>query len=274
MSIYVSSLVWQCPDLEDKSELLVMLALADFADDDGGNVYPSKSRLAFKARQSVRNIRYVLEKLESKKYITITLGGGPNSVNLVRINLEILRGVQPLHGCKTEHGGVQNETLRGAKLLHPIHQETSKNRQTLSSAPLASEVELLDFAAPDQTPAITPEKPKKEKKPRAVFVAPTLEEVTEHWLGMEYPGGADEAEHFFDKHTAKGWRIGSSPMKDWKAACRTWVRYVKQNRFGNPNNSHAKNFRPRPTNGGNVSAESFARTAARHGFNPRGDIPS
>ena len=25
-------------------------------------------------------------------------------------------------------------------------------------------------------------------------------------------------------YTANGWRVGKNPMRDWKAACRTWVR--------------------------------------------------
>ena len=35
---------------------------------------------------------------------------------------------------------------------------------------------------------------------------------------------AKDAQHFHDHHTAKGWLIGSTPMKCWKAAMRTWKR--------------------------------------------------
>ncbi len=31
-----------------------------------------------------------------------------------------------------------------------------------------------------------------------------------------------DAEGFFDYYESKGWLVGKSPMKDWKAACRTW----------------------------------------------------
>jgi hypothetical protein len=33
-----------------------------------------------------------------------------------------------------------------------------------------------------------------------------------------------DAAAFVDFYTAKGWRIGNSPMKDWQAAVRNWVR--------------------------------------------------
>lgn len=32
------------------------------------------------------------------------------------------------------------------------------------------------------------------------------------------------AEQFVDFYSSKGWRVGNSPMKDWHAAVRTWVR--------------------------------------------------
>jgi len=35
---------------------------------------------------------------------------------------------------------------------------------------------------------------------------------------------AVNAEQFVDFYSAKGWQIGRSGMKDWKAAVRTWER--------------------------------------------------
>ncbi len=60
-----------------------------------------------------------------------------------------------------------------------------------------------------------------EKKPREVkrFVPPTVEEVKQYCA--ERANHVDSAA-FVNFYAAKGWKIGKSPMKDWKAAVRTW----------------------------------------------------
>ena len=61
----------------------------------------------------------------------------------------------------------------------------------------------------------------KDKKPLKRFTAPTLEEVKEYCA--ERKNGVD-AERFVNYYTANGWKVGKNPMKDWKAAVRTWER--------------------------------------------------
>lgn len=59
-------------------------------------------------------------------------------------------------------------------------------------------------------------------KPRAQrkrFVPPTVEEVADYC--RERQNGIDP-EAFVDFYTGKGWLVGKSPMKDWRAAVRTW----------------------------------------------------
>jgi len=55
-------------------------------------------------------------------------------------------------------------------------------------------------------------------KPRR-FVKPTVEEIEEYCTER---GNKINAQSFFDWNESKGWRVGNSPMKDWKAAVRTW----------------------------------------------------
>lgn len=62
MSIRVMSEVWQHAP-QKGSKLLLLLAIADFADDQG-RAYPSVTTLAKKTRLSVRNIQYMLSALE------------------------------------------------------------------------------------------------------------------------------------------------------------------------------------------------------------------
>ena len=51
------------------------------------------------------------------------------------------------------------------------------------------------------------------------FKKPTVEEVKDYC--KERNNNVD-AQQFFDYYESKGWKIGKSPMKDWKAAVRTW----------------------------------------------------
>ena len=62
---------------------------------------------------------------------------------------------------------------------------------------------------------------KESKTKDRRFSIPTVEEVRAYC--SERRNGID-AEQFFDFYTAKGWKIGKEPMKDWKAAIRTWER--------------------------------------------------
>ena len=66
----------------------------------------------------------------------------------------------------------------------------------------------------------------KEDKPKATrFVPPTIEQINEY--GSE-SGYAIDSERFIDYYSSKGWLVGKSKMKDWKASVRNWNRNNKQ----------------------------------------------
>ena len=65
----------------------------------------------------------------------------------------------------------------------------------------------------------------EESKPLKRFTAPTLEEVKEYCA--ERKNGVDAA-RFVNYYTANGWKVGKNPMKDWKAAVRTWERNTEK----------------------------------------------
>jgi len=50
---------------------------------------------------------------------------------------------------------------------------------------------------------------------------PTVEEIKEYCRENGY---ALDAEHFFEHYESVGWRVGNSPIKDWRARVRIWVR--------------------------------------------------
>ena len=69
--------------------------------------------------------------------------------------------------------------------------------------------------------AETPAEPAPEPAPtRKRFVAPTLEEIREFCFEKNINTNVDK---FFYYYKSKGWKVGNSPMKDWKAAVRKWA---------------------------------------------------
>lgn len=59
----------------------------------------------------------------------------------------------------------------------------------------------------------------KEKSTKR-FTPPTLDEVKNYVFEK---GLTISPEHFYNYYQANGWRVGKNPMKDWKAAARSWA---------------------------------------------------
>ena len=74
-------------------------------------------------------------------------------------------------------------------------------------------------------------KNKGEGEKRARFSPPSPADVDAyaHEAGIKVNGQA-----FCDFYASKGWKVGDSPMKDWKAAARNWARRDSQPRGVSP----------------------------------------
>ena len=57
------------------------------------------------------------------------------------------------------------------------------------------------------------------------FQKPTIEEIRQYCLEKGYNV---DAEQFFNFYESKGWVVGKSPMKNWRAAVCTWVKREKK----------------------------------------------
>lgn len=57
--------------------------------------------------------------------------------------------------------------------------------------------------------------------PRKKFMKPSIQELSEYCKERR---NAVSPEKFIDYYESNGWRVGRNPMKDWKAAVRTWER--------------------------------------------------
>lgn len=72
MSVYITSKIWMFVPY-DGSELLVMLAIGDFSDDDGW-CFPDFETLAKKARVSTKSVQRLVLKAEADGYLECTRG--------------------------------------------------------------------------------------------------------------------------------------------------------------------------------------------------------
>ena len=78
------------------------------------------------------------------------------------------------------------------------------------------------------------DKPRRGTTKRAAFVVPALEIVKDYFSKIH--GTDTDAESFYDHFEANGWQVsGKSPMKNWQAAARNWIR--RKSEFNKPANT-------------------------------------
>jgi hypothetical protein len=99
MSIAVMTEVWNRSQ-HSGSELLMLLAIADFSDDNG-KAYPSVNTLSRKCRMSRRNVQYIINNLKGSGELSVGIKKGPppKFPNLYRVNINALK-VQPIAQVK------------------------------------------------------------------------------------------------------------------------------------------------------------------------------
>ena len=205
MSVKVLSRVWE-HSAHGGTELLLMLAIADFADDDG-RAYPAVPTLAAKCRLQQRRANYILSKLKASGELEVSANTGPRGTNRYRIMLPLHPGAS-LHCAAPLQSMVSTPALHGIKPLHSSADEPSGtviNRQRgRASAPPAPPTKsrratrlATDWTLPDAYRAFCVEV-RPDLNPDAV-----AESFRDHWIA----------------------KAGKDATKtDWLAAWRNWVR--------------------------------------------------
>lgn len=92
---------------------------------------------------------------------------------------------------------------------------------TIDSTPSGSVATITHWD--EYQESVDSEKPqvKKAKNSPAKMTPPTTDEVRAY---CREKGLSVDPERFCDYYASKGWKVGSTPMKDWKAAVRNWAR--------------------------------------------------
>lgn len=148
MAVKIISEVWES-SCDDPSTLLLLLALADWSNDDAES-WPSIPALARKSRLSERSCRYLLRRLELVGAISVIQGGGRRHANAYKIHRAALQTLQPLPPL------IQKETLQP---LQGLEKETLQNA-TLN--PAKCDMPLYIDARADPSGTVI-----KEKKERS-----------------------------------------------------------------------------------------------------------
>lgn len=99
---------------------------------------------------------------------------------------------------------------------------------------------LTNNQEPIKSMAISPIEQAQESPPKTKrFIKPDFQETKIYFQELR----SDQAQAFFDFYESKGWLVGKSKMKDWKAAARGWI--SRQSQFqktnGNQKTAIAKN---------------------------------
>lgn len=139
-----------------------------------------------------------------------------------------------------------NNTLKNDR-YHPTLYSTEKSRLTTDHAGRLTLGNSQETTWNQNGTILEPEpnltKPNKEGKattpPRSRFVPPTIDEIKAYCLERK---NTVDAERFFDFYSANGWVQGrGKPIRDWKAAVRTWERTSGQ---ASPEQPVLKKFDP------------------------------
>lgn len=144
MSVKVLSMVWEgFPS--GGSELLAMLALADWSD-DAGRCWPSIPAVARKVRLSPDQARRVVHRLIESDFLSVTAGKtGGGSSRRYQIRLDRLTPCAHATPCADARGGTHASPPLAPMQGHPLHSyasrtviDTSKTRQKVGDTPPVS----------------------------------------------------------------------------------------------------------------------------------------
>jgi hypothetical protein len=197
-------------------EMLLALALADHASDDGTRVFPSIKALAEKTRQSERSVQYQLRRMQEVGWlILVNAGNGGRSMHSeYRISLGWIKGAEiaPFKKGATDDEKGANDSTKGCnpeqKRVQPIAPANNHHRTINESSG------TVIGAAAQKTKTALPD----DFQPNDTATQMATE------LGLSI---ASEQAAIEDHHVANG-----TKFKDWQAAFRTWLRNA--NRFARP----------------------------------------
>lgn len=148
---------------------------------------------------------------------TLTLKAVENAINkLARVGLVVL---YEFEGKPYLHLPTWNEhqNIRAKRSKYPAP-DGSVNTSEIICNHVQADVPVIQSESESKSES------KREAHAPARFVPPTVPEVEAYCAEHGY---AINAQQFVDFYASKGWKVGNQPMKNWRAAVRTWVQRRK-----------------------------------------------
>lgn len=214
MSIELMTMVFKRAEPANAAERLVLLTLADFANEHG-ICWPSVRTLSDRTRLTTRGVQKAVRKLEAAGLLKIRTGGinaqtGDRYANTYTLVDEQCSPTPERSSPTPEHRSSMNT-------------ETPPPEYR-SGGWVNTETPPPEYRSPQSS--YNPHKqPSGSRGTPAQAKPENLKEVESYAEDLSIP--AFEASKFFDHFTANGWRqAGGNAIKDWRAALRNWGRRV------------------------------------------------
>ncbi|RTL30700.1 MAG: helix-turn-helix domain-containing protein [Burkholderiales bacterium] len=226
MSVRTMAAVW-AHSKHGGTELLIMLAIADFAD-DAGNAYPAVGTLAEKCRMSGRNVNHLLQNLRGSGELEVRQNEGPRGTNRYRI---VLPG---LEGAKSVQVVAKSQPLKPASPQTPEGGFTPDKPFTLKPVAHTPEARFLEPLKPtSDKPSLNHQRTRESAHAKRAPAADRGSRLPHDWQPSEADRTfcqerrpdleiAEVAERFRDHWTAQPGAKGRK--SDWSATWRNWVR--------------------------------------------------
>lgn len=225
MSVAVSNWVWEHSEARGNARL-VLLAIADCADDTGGNSWPSLTSIAAKARVSRRTAIRAVDELVLLGELERTHGGGRRgqggTSNGYRVTMVAGSGVSL---SPVPEGGSGDNSARSSD----THGTSARTALVPDRAEVVSPATRSGDTGGTRTSLTSKEHVDREPTSKRKTTAPAALEITDRmteWAvenGIRTDALPDQTERFLDHHRSKG-----TKFVDWTAAWRTWMGNAKR----------------------------------------------
>lgn len=164
-----------------------------------GEVITGRERLAEKLGLSVQQVRTALNLLKKLEIITITSTNKYSVISLVNWD------------------AYQQERPAGQPAVPPAGQPAPNQRLTTEQE--LKNINITPSLSSLRSERVSPKGGDSEVGAGRKFYPPTVAEVRAYCDAMGY---GVNPQSFVDFYESKGWKVGKAPMKDWRAAVRTW----------------------------------------------------